>query len=113
MGNDNHVVVSHKFCGFQGHVSSHVVMMKQPAVVLPKFAFVTHFLSGIALPELKRLVASFPPQQPGFDPGSGQVGFFVDKVALRQVFSEYFGFPYQSTFHQIAPQSPSPIIWAW
>jgi hypothetical protein len=30
---------------------------------------------------------------PGFDPGSGQVGFVVDKVALGQVFSEYFGFP--------------------
>jgi hypothetical protein len=26
-------------------------------------------------------------------PGSGQVGFVVDKVALGQVFSEYFGFP--------------------
>jgi hypothetical protein len=29
------------------------------------------------------------------------VGFVVDKVALGQVFSEYFGFPYQSSFHQI------------
>jgi hypothetical protein len=32
---------------------------------------------------------------------SGQhVGFVVDKAALEQVFSEYFGFPCQS-FHQI------------
>jgi hypothetical protein len=30
-----------------------------------------------------------------------QVGFVVDKVALGQVFSEYFGFPCQSSFHQI------------
>jgi hypothetical protein len=29
----------------------------------------------------------------GFEPGSGQVGFVVDKVALGKVFSEYFGFP--------------------
>jgi hypothetical protein len=29
------------------------------------------------------------------------VGFVVDKVALGQVFSEYFGFPYQSSFHQL------------
>jgi hypothetical protein len=29
------------------------------------------------------------------------VGFVVDKVALGQVFSEYFGFPFQSLFHQI------------
>jgi hypothetical protein len=28
------------------------------------------------------------------------VGFGVDKVALGQVFSEYFGFPCQSLFHQ-------------
>jgi hypothetical protein len=27
---------------------------------------------------------------PGLDHGSGQVGFVVDKVALGQVFSEYF-----------------------
>jgi hypothetical protein len=41
------------------------------------------------------------PRQPGFDPGSGQMGFVVDKVALRQVFSEHFGFPCQSSIHQI------------
>jgi hypothetical protein len=29
------------------------------------------------------------------------VGFVVDKVALRQVFSEYFGFPCQFAFHQL------------
>jgi hypothetical protein len=32
---------------------------------------------------------------------SGHVGFVVDKVALGQVFSEYFGFFYQSSFHEI------------
>jgi hypothetical protein len=30
-----------------------------------------------------------------------QVGFVVDKVALGQVFSKYFVFPSQSSFHQI------------
>jgi hypothetical protein len=29
------------------------------------------------------------------------MGFVVDKVALGQVFSEYFGFPCQSAFHQL------------
>jgi hypothetical protein len=29
------------------------------------------------------------------------VEFVVDKVALEQFFSEYFGFPFQSSFHQI------------
>jgi hypothetical protein len=29
------------------------------------------------------------------------VGFVVDNVALGQVFSEYLGFPYQFSFHQL------------
>jgi hypothetical protein len=53
-----------------------------------------------AAPYLKRLVAGFPLRRPGFKPGSSHVGFVVDKVALGQVFSEYFGFHCQSTFHQ-------------
>jgi hypothetical protein len=40
-------------------------------------------------------------RRPGFEPGSGQVGFVAGKVDLGQVFSEYFGFPCQSSFHQI------------
>jgi hypothetical protein len=38
-------------------------------------------------------------RRPGFDPRSGRVGFVVDKVALGKVFSEYFGFPCQFSFH--------------
>jgi hypothetical protein len=45
--------------------------------------------------------AGFPPRQPGINPRSSHVGFVVDKVALGQVFSEYFGFPFQFLFHQI------------
>jgi hypothetical protein len=37
----------------------------------------------------------------------GQVGFVVDKVALGQVFSEYVGFPCQSSFHQLLHPHPS------
>jgi hypothetical protein len=44
-------------------------------------------------------VAGFPLRQHGFKPGSIHVGFVVDKVALGQVFSEYFGFLCQSSFH--------------
>jgi hypothetical protein len=32
--------------------------------------------------------------------GGFSLGFVVDKVALGQVFPEYFGFPCQSSFHQ-------------
>jgi hypothetical protein len=66
-----------------------------------------HALCGIrthdpvAAPQLKRLVAGFPPRLHGFKPGTSQVGFVVDKVEMGQVFSEHFGFPRQSSFHQI------------
>jgi hypothetical protein len=68
-----------------------------------------------AAPHFKRLVAGFPPRRPGFKPGSSHVGFVVDNVALGQVFSEYFGFPCQSLFHQFlfSPQSPLHIIRGW
>jgi hypothetical protein len=36
--------------------------------------------------------------------------FVVDKVALGQVFSEYFGFPCQSSFHKFLQKSSSSII---
>jgi hypothetical protein len=37
---------------------------------------------------------------------SGKVGFVMDKMALGQVFSEYFGFPCQSSFHQLLHNRP-------
>jgi hypothetical protein len=37
----------------------------------------------------------------GFDPESGRMGFVMDRVALGQVFSEYFGFPFHFWFHQL------------
>jgi hypothetical protein len=55
---------------------------------------------AMARPMLKWLVVGFPPRRPGFEPGSGHVGFVVDKVALEQVSSEYFRFPRQSSFNQ-------------
>jgi hypothetical protein len=36
---------------------------------------------------------AFPLLRPVFKPGSTHVGFVVDKVAVGQVFSEYFSFP--------------------
>jgi hypothetical protein len=36
--------------------------------------------------------------------------FVVDKVTLGQVFSEYFGFPCQISFHQLLQKSSSSII---
>jgi hypothetical protein len=46
MGNNNHVVVSHKLCGFQEHVDGRIVMMKEPVVVAPKFqSFLLHAFS--------------------------------------------------------------------
>jgi len=38
-----------------------------------------------------RLVPGFSPRRPGFDPRSVHIRFVVDKVAVGQVFCEYFG----------------------
>jgi hypothetical protein len=53
------------------------------------------------VPYLKGLVAGFSPRRPRFYPRSGHVGFVLEKVALEQVFSEYFGFLCQFSFHQL------------
>jgi hypothetical protein len=39
-----------------------------------------------AVPQIRRLFAIFPPQRPGFEPGSSHVRFVVDKVEVTQVF---------------------------
>jgi hypothetical protein len=46
VGNDNHVVVSHKLCGSQGRVGGCVVVIKEPIVVVPKLlSFSSHIFS--------------------------------------------------------------------
>jgi hypothetical protein len=60
-----------------------------------------------AMPWLTQLVTGLSPRRPGFDPRSVHVGFVVDKVALGQVFSEYFGFPRQ--FHSTGAPLPGKI----
>jgi hypothetical protein len=37
----------------------------------------------------------------GFETRSGHVGLVVDKVALGQLFPQYFGFPCQFSFHRL------------
>jgi hypothetical protein len=50
--------------------------------------------------QLMRLVADFPQQRSGFKSRSGNVGFVLDKTALGQIFSNYFGFHCHS-FHRL------------
>jgi hypothetical protein len=57
------------------------------------------FLSSMAVPKLRRLVAGYPSRRPEFGTRSGHVEF-VDKAALAQSFSEYFSFPC-SSFHRL------------
>jgi hypothetical protein len=58
------------------------------------------------------VIAHFPQRRPGFEPRSGNVGFVVDKVALGQVFSEYFGFSRQFTFHRLLHTHHRLSSWA-
>jgi hypothetical protein len=62
-----------------------------------------------AVPQLRRLVVASPPRRSGLEPGSGHVGFVMDKVALGQVFSEYFVSP--ANLHSIDCSKSSFIIW--
>jgi hypothetical protein len=55
---------------------------------------------------------SYPPPWPGFEPRSSNVGFMVDKVELRQVFSEYLGFPCQFSFHRLLHIHHNLTSWA-
>jgi hypothetical protein len=60
---------------------------------------------GITLPRARAVAqvvfaASFSPRMPDFAPRSARVGFAVDKVALRQVLSWYFGFHVSVPFHR-------------
>jgi hypothetical protein len=63
--------------------------------------FIRYIFRRDAAPQFRRLVSGFPRRWLGFEPGSGCVGFMVDKVAVAQIFSEYFGFPCQTSFHQL------------
>jgi hypothetical protein len=55
----------------------------------------------IAVPQLRRLFVGSPPRRPGFEHRSGHVGFVLDRAALRQISSEYFGFPCQFSFQRL------------
>jgi hypothetical protein len=43
--------------------------------------------------DVRAVVAGFPLRRPWFEPMTGHVGFVLDKSILKQVLSEYFGFP--------------------
>jgi hypothetical protein len=55
----------------------------------------------MAVPYLRQLVVGFPQRRPGLESRSRHVGFVADKLALGQVFSEYFGFSCQLSFHRL------------
>jgi len=47
----------------------------------------------MAVSQLRQLSVDFSSQRPRFNPRAVQVGYMVNKVAFKQVFSEYFIFP--------------------
>jgi hypothetical protein len=48
-----------------------------------------------------RYGSRLPSRWPRFEQRSGNVGYVVDEVAFGHVFSEYFGFPCQFSFHRL------------
>jgi hypothetical protein len=51
--------------------------------------------------KLRQLDTGFPLRMLVFYLKSGQVGFVVDEVTVRNFFSEHFIFPCQFSFHQM------------
>jgi hypothetical protein len=92
-----------QFSSAKGYNLQHSLSCGGRAVQVSKCGpwFMFLILIQNVMPWLTRLVAGFPLRWPGFNPRSSHVGSVVDKVALGQVFSEYFSFPCQFSFHQL------------
>jgi hypothetical protein len=71
------------------------------------------YLRVRAAPFLKQLVAGFPPQRPGFDPGVWSSGICGAQSGIGAGFLWVTRFPLPIFIPPIAPQSPSPTIWGW
>jgi hypothetical protein len=104
----NNKFTSHGWCNITVglHYSSQVLHLFCRSVNKPfasgtQTCVVAYCTPSRVVPYLRRLVRDFPPRRPGFNPRSGHMGSVVDKVALGQVFSEYFGFPCQFSFNQL------------
>jgi hypothetical protein len=65
----------------------------------------------LAVPQLSWLVADFAPQRRGFQPGSGNRGFVVEKNDIRVSVIRVLQFPLPIRIPPVAPQSTSSIIW--
>jgi hypothetical protein len=64
--------------------------------------YFTHNSGGVLGRDIAQAVSlRLPTAAALVEPRSGHVGFVVDKVALWQVFSEYFSFPCQFSFHRL------------
>ena len=61
-----------------------------------------NFVLQTAVSWLTRLIASFSSRRPGVEPEIFQVGFVVDKLALIQAVSAYFGIPLTVLLNQFS-----------
>jgi hypothetical protein len=64
------------------------------------------------VPQLRRLVEGFPTRRPGFEPGSGHVGFVVEKNCTGAGFLQVLRFSLPILIPPTAPHSSS-IIRGW
>jgi hypothetical protein len=73
----------------------------------------THFLQFVKQLHITNGRATAPAVSSWLPTAAARVrflGFVVDKVALGQVFSKYFGFPCQSSFHQFLHHHNHPAL---
>jgi hypothetical protein len=66
----------------------------------------------MAVSQLRQLAVDFSSQRSSFNPRAVHVGYVVNKVAFKQVFSEYFIFPLSIISLPVLHIHAS-IIWSW
>jgi hypothetical protein len=91
-----------------------IFLVKEITIILLKLGFIKfsgHHLSTQSVSECRRKQSVGEPRRPEFAYGQ-HVGFVVDKAALGQVFSEHFGFPFQS-FHRFLHYHNHPGLTQW
>ena len=81
------------FCGFTQslHANTGTVLQSRPRPSPTPFV-PHHYRRQQAIAEA---VTSCSIQRPKFDPKPVHVGYVMNEMAMEQVFSQYFGFPYK------------------
>jgi hypothetical protein len=83
------------------HSKSTDPMLRKPQIFIEKTNYCTPNMISVRPCHIQAVSRRLSTAAARIRAGSVHVEFVVDKVALGQVFSEYFGFPCNFPFHQL------------